>query len=259
MKFCKRMLAAVVLLLAAAVLLLSVAGGIGVWVVKEPVTARATLVFERIAAALDAADQALDHGDKSLAGAAKRLEEAREEQKGKAPPPGWRRTLAQTLQQTIAPERGSPHEQLLTVAEAAVVVQSVLKDLGNFPLLSISGPDLAPLAEIKSSLSAVESSAWELTRLLGPGTGTDADADAQISRIDQALKTMRRSINNYKSQVAQVRQRTEALRSKVLSGITPAAVLVSVACFWIALSQVSLLCHACSWWRHAARNDKRPG
>ena len=259
MKFCKRILAAVVFLLAAAVLLLSLAGGVGVWVVKGPATARATLVFERIEAALDAADQALEHGDTSLAGAAKRLEEVREEQKGKPPPPGWRRTLAQTLQQTIAPERGSPHEQLLTVAEAAVVVQSVLKDLGTFPLLSVSGPDLAPLAEIKSSLSAVESSAWELTRLLGPGAGTDADADAQISRIDRALKTMRRSINNYKSQVAQVRQRTKTLQSKTLPWITPAAVLVSVLCFWIALSQVSLLFHACSWWRHAGPNDKGSG
>jgi hypothetical protein len=48
-----------------------------------------------------------------------------------------------------------------------------------------------------------------------------------------------------------VRQKTEELNSRTLPWITPATVLVSLVCFWIALSQVSLLCHARSWERHS--------
>jgi len=46
-------------------------------------------------------------------------------------------------------------------------------------------------------------------------------------------------------QLAQVRQRAEALKSRALPWITPAALLI-----WIALSQVSVLFHAWSWWKH---------
>jgi hypothetical protein len=48
----------------------------------------------------------------------------------------------------------------------------------------------------------------------------------------------------------EVRQRAEGLKSRALLWVTPAAVLISVVCFWTALSQVSLMSHAWSWWKH---------
>src|SRR5262245_50233732 len=108
MLVCKRILAALTFLLATVGLLLSLAGGIGVWVVKEPVTERATWVFERIGVALDAADENLDHAQTSLARAAKRLNTARAEQRKIAQQPeragALRRMVARTVQRSIAPE-----------------------------------------------------------------------------------------------------------------------------------------------------------
>jgi hypothetical protein len=260
----KRILAGLTLLLGAAMLLLSLAGGIGVWIVKGPATAKATRIFERIEAALDAADQGLDHAETSVARAAERLDSAREEQRRLAQEPqrnnALRRLLARKVQQTIAPQLGDAHEKLHTVAEAAVVVNSVLEDVGNFPFLSVAGLDIDRLTEMNSRLADVGPAAWELSRLLGepaPGPGADP-AGAQLSRIEQALKTMRASIAEYQSQVTQVRERKEALKSKTLPWITPAAALISVACFWIALSQISLLSHACSWWKHPGLGNPRP-
>lgn len=261
MKYCKRMLAGALFLLAAAGLLLSLAGGVGVWIVKGPATTRATRLFRRIEAALDVADQGLAHARTSLARAAERLDTVRAEQRKLAQAPRSnnlaRRLLARTVQQRIAPEFGGAHATLHTVAEAAVVVNSVLEDLGNLPLLSVTGLDLGPLTEINNRLSAVESSAWELSRLLGePGTAPNADAAGpQLSTIEQALQRIRRVMADYEPKVKQVRQRTEQLQARTLAWITPAAVLISLACFWIALSQVSLLRQARSWWRRAAHND----
>jgi hypothetical protein len=262
MKVCKRILAGLVLLLSVLGLVLSLAGGVGVWVVKPPVTAKATHVFERIEAALELADQGLDHVNQSLANAADRLESIRAEQRRLSEEPqrgnAARRLMARTVQQRIAPELGDAHEKLHTVAEAAVVANSVLEDLGNFPLLSASGLDVESLAEMNRRLSQVESSAWELSRLFGEQE-LDADAaGAELSRIQQALKTMREWIDEYESRVTEVRQRTEELKSKTLRWITPAAILISLVCFWIGLSQVSLMCHAWSWWKHAGHNDSRP-
>jgi len=251
-----RILAGVTFLLSAAGLLLSLGGGVGVWIVKGPVTARATRVFERIEAALDIADQGLGHVATSLARATDRLDNAREEQRKLSQEPrrreAARRFLARTVQQRVAPEIGDAHEQLHVVAEAAVVVNSVLEDLGNFPILSVTGLDLDRLAEINGRLVDVGPAAWELSRLFGESQpGSDA-ADVQLSQVERSVHAMRGLVAQYESQVTQVRQRTEELKARTLPWITPAAIVVSSLCFWIALSQLSLLFHARSWWRAGA-------
>jgi hypothetical protein len=259
MKVYKRILAGLTLLLSAAGLLLSLAAGIGVWIVKEPATAKATHVFERVEAALDIADQGLNQVKASLVRAAERLDSAREEQRKLAQEPQrastLRRMLARTVQQSIAPELGDAHERLHTVAEAAVVVNSVLEDVGNFPFLSVAGLDIDRLSEMNDRLVNVGPAAWELSRLLGePEPDSDA-ARNQLSRIDQTLTTLRGRIAEFEPRLTEVRQRTEGLKSKTLPWITPAAFLISAVCFWIALSQVSVACHAWSWWKHSGRDN----
>jgi hypothetical protein len=261
MKVAKRILAGLTLLLGAVVLLLSLVGGIGVWVVKGTVTARATHVFERIEAAQDLADHGLDQVKTSLARAAERLDSAREEQRKLAQEPqksnALRRLLARTVQQQIAPEFGAANEKLHTVAEAAVVVNSVLDDVGNFPFLSVAGLDLDRLAEMNSRLADVGPAAWELSRLLGePEPDSDATS-TQLSRIERTLHTIRGLLAEYKHRLTEVRQRTEELKARTIPWITPASVLISVVCFWIALSQVSLMSHAWSWWGHSGPDSPR--
>jgi hypothetical protein len=253
MKVFKRILAGSALLLGAAGLLLSLAAGVGAWVVKGPVTARATRIFGRMDAALDAADKGLDHVKNSLARAAEHLDSVKQEQSKlaqQAPKKAaQQRILARTVQQKISPELGDARGALQTVAEAAVVVNSVLEDVGNFPFLSAAGLDSGRLTEINSRLAKVGPAAWELSRLLGEPEAGSGDAGAQLSRVEQALKTLRGLVAEYEPRLTQVRQRTEALQSTALSWITAAAVLVSLTCFWIALSQVSVLSHAWSWWK----------
>jgi flagellar biosynthesis chaperone FliJ len=259
MMVCKRILAGLTFLLCVAGLLLSLTGGIGVWVVKEPATAKATKVFGRIEAALDVADQGLVHVQSSLDKAEERLASVKEEQRKLAQDPRNNRPLgrvmARTVQQTVAPEFDNAHETFHTVAEAAVVVNSILEDVGNFPFLSIPGLEGDDLTAINSSLSQVESSSWELARLFGE---PDSDAEAasnEMTRIERALKTLRGMLADYKNRVSQVRQRTEELKSRTFRWITPGSIIISAVCFWIALSQLSLMSHACSWWKHAGRRN----
>jgi hypothetical protein len=251
----RRILAGLTLVLAAAMLLLSLAGAVGVWVVKGPVTARATHVFARIDAGLDVAEQNLGPAAASLARAQEHLNEAREEQRKIAQEPqrpsALRRLVAQRVEQTVSPQAGDAREKVQTVAEAAVVVNSVLEDVGTIPLLSTSGLDVDRIKEVNTRLAEVGPAAWELSRLAEEPEGPpDAGAvDHQMSRIDQALKTARGSVAEYQSRVAEARQRTGELKARTLAWITPAAVLISAVCFWVALSQVSLLAHAWGWWK----------
>ena len=250
MNFGRRILAGLTLFLAAVGLLLSLAVGIGVWVVKEPVTTKATRIFGRIDGALDTAEQGLAQAKTSLARAGERLESVREEQRKLAQEPrkstAVGRLIGRTVQRQVAPEIGNAHEKLHTVAEAAVVVNAVLEDVGNFPFLSVSGLDIDRLTEMNSRLADVGPAAWELSRLLGEPE-PDADAGAQLSRIEQTVKTLQGLVGDYESQVTQVRQRAGDVKARTLAWITPTAVLISFACFWIALSQLCLLSRAGSW------------
>src|SRR5262249_46238855 len=100
--------------------------------------------------------------------------------------------------------------------------------------------------------------AWELSRLLGePDTDSDA-AGNQLSRIERTVTTLRRFIAEFKARLTEVRQRTQELKSRTLSWVTPVAVLISAVCFWIALSQFSLMAHACSWWKNAGLPKPHP-
>jgi hypothetical protein len=257
MKVCIRLVAGLALILGTAGLLLSVAGGIGVWVVKGPVTVRATETFGRIDAALDVVEQNLGHVKAALARAAERLDTAKEEQRKLAQESKKNsavgRVLARTIQQKVAPEVGDAHQKLHNVAEAAVVVNSVLEDLGNLPLVSASGLDLGRLEEINRRLADVGPAAWELSRLVGE-SGPESDAaGAEMSRVERALQTMQGLVAEYEPRVREVRRRAEELKSETLTWITPVAAIASLVCFWIALSQVSILVHAWSWWKHAGQ------
>jgi hypothetical protein len=255
MNVCKRILAGLTLLLATVMLLLSLAGGVGVWIVKEPATDKATHVFERIEAALKVADEGLGQVKTSLDRAAERLDSDKKEQRKLAQKPqeggAIRRLMLRTVQQ-VAPELGNANEKLHTVAEAAVVVNSILEDVGSFPFLSISGLDLDRLTEMNSRLADVGPAAWELSRLLGEPAPGDSDTatNTRLSTVERTLKTMQGFVAEYHPRVTEVRQRTEGLKSRIFFWITPASVLVSLICFWIALSQISVLFHAWSWWKH---------
>jgi hypothetical protein len=262
MKVCNRILAGLTLLISATLLLLSLAVGIGVWLIKEPVTAKATHVFERIEAALDVADQGLDHVKTSLARATECLDSVRDDQKQLAGEPRKadiaRRLLVRIVQQRLAPALGDAHEKLHTVTEAAVVVNSMLEDLGNLPFLSVTGLDVDRLTAMNSNLSRAESSAWELLRLLGePASEPGSDAAARSSEVERTLQAMRGLIAEYEPRLTQVRQQTEGLKSRTLAWVTRASILISVVCFWIALSQVSLMFHTCAWWKNARLSGPR--
>lgn len=251
MKLLRRMAAALACLLSLIGLLLSLAGGVGVWIIKERVQQKAMYLFGRVDIKLDIAEQGLEHVQESLTRAAERLQSVNEQRRKAAPPGqagGIGRFLARTVQQRLAPELGNAQEKLQTVAEAAVVVNSVLEDVSNFPMLETSGLDLTRLNEMNSRLADLGPTAWELSRLLGE---TSAESDEQVSQMERRLQALPALIADYQARLTEVRQRVDALKAKVLFWMTPGAILISCIFFWIALSQVSVLCHARSWWRAA--------
>lgn len=246
----KKILAGLVLAVGTAVLLLSLTASVAVWVVKGPATAKASHVFDRVEAALDLADEHLAEVKASLARAAERLDKAREEQRKLAQEPRptgtLQRIVARQVLPTVAPDLGNAQEKLHTAAEAVVVANSVLADLGNFPLLSVAGVDVEAIQQMNGRLVEVAPAAWNLSRLFA-----EADSDAaeqQCSRIGRALATVQGLLAEYGPELTTLRQRVEGVKASTLPWATPAAVLLTLFLVWVAASQVSVLAHAWAWW-----------
>jgi hypothetical protein len=81
MNIYRRILAGLTFLVCLAMLLLSLVGAVGVWMIKDPVTAKANRVFWKIETSLNIAGENLDQDKASLARAADRLDSARTEQR----------------------------------------------------------------------------------------------------------------------------------------------------------------------------------
>jgi hypothetical protein len=76
-----------------------------------------------------------------------------------------------------------------------------------------------------------------------------------MSKVENLLTSLLALVSDYQNQVKQVRQQTTALKAKVFAWITPAAILVSVVSFWIAVSQLCIMSRSWSWIRQPARNS----
>ena len=249
MKLLRRIAAGLACLLSLVGLIVSLAGAIGIWVIKEPVQRKTLELFGRVETKLDIAEKGLDQVQESLTRAAERLQNVNEERRKAAPQGqagGVGRFLARTVQQRLAPELGNAQEKLHTVAEAAVVINSVRKTSATFRCWK-RRLDLTRLERNEQPACQWGPAAWELSRLLGE---TSAPRRCRPPRSNARCRTLPALIADYRAQVAQVRQRVDAVKAKVLFWMTR-AILISFVLFWIAVSQVSVLFHARSWWRAA--------
>src|SRR5262249_46138019 len=95
-------------------------------------------------------------------------------------------------------------------------------------------------------------SAWKLGRLLGEPGVTDDEEGTNLSQVEQAIQSVRQLLADFEPRLAEVRARTEAVENKANWWLANGPIIISVACAWIALSQISLLVAAWSGWRRAA-------
>jgi hypothetical protein len=108
--------------------------------------------------------------------------------------------------------------------------------------------------DLNSRLADVGPAASELGRLLGAQEEDARAAGQQLLRIGLTVKMLQGLIADYEPRLTAVRQRTEQLKSRTLPWITPAVILISVVCLWVALSQLSLMAHTWSWWTRAGHS-----
>lgn len=252
MTIVKRILTVIVVPISVIGLLLSLVVGVGVWFILGSVKESVISVLERIGEGIDVARENLEQVKASLARAEDRLREARAENRRIAREPengpNLRRTMARSVTRFVAPEMQEANAKLYEIAKASVVVNSILEDVGSFPLLDVAGLDVDEIAGLNEQLAAVGPTAFELSRLLADPDAPSSEAEARISRMEQTIVSLKGWVVRYEIMLSDVRQRKKELTDRTFPGITPAAVIVSLGCSWMAASQVGMVFHARSWW-----------
>lgn len=257
----RRILAILVMVVSVVVLLVCLGGGIGVWVVKDRVTAETTRLLDRAEAALNVAGRALGDADASLTRAADSVQAMKDGHArlvgGAAQDRPALGLIAMSINNGLLPQVRDARGRLQAAAEVAVALQGLLGGIDQLPLVSVTRPDAERLRQAGDDLTRVAGSAETLRGMLtdaGPGEGpAPAAVGSRVDNIQRLLQEVRARIEEYERKVAGAQQEVGVVRSRALAWIGPGTLIVSLVLFWIALSQISMLAHARSWlWRGRA-------
>jgi hypothetical protein len=141
---------------------------------------------------------------------------------------------------------------LTSVSQAAIVFNSLVQDFDQAPLGSIPKVDVERLQASTERLSEVGKSAQELSGLLSRPSNqeapmTAADLASRATPIENTLTEVQAVAADVEAHVTDVKTRVGWIRSGAPNWITWVALAVTGVLFWVAISQVSLMCHSWRW------------
>jgi hypothetical protein len=252
----RRALALVSVLLSLVFFVACAAGIAGAWVVKKPLTERATRLFTRTEAILNETAENLQGARNVLKQAQQSLGTVQANSLKLGDDPKQNSPIVQSIVQQVAsnlaPKVGDVRQTLGSVTEAAVVANTVLDNLNEIPLVSVSHLDTDQLQATSDQLTTLAAKAQQLSALLPEKNAKDASAAAvngPAASMEDILRTLQSVADEYEPRVVELKDRVGEVRSHLVRWIDWGTIGLTLVLGWLALSQVSMLCHGWGWLR----------
>ena len=253
MRIPQRLLAAFALALCTVGFVGCLAGVIGIWLVQASLIDRGNKVIGRIETRLGQARSVTRQMDDVLLKASNSLDEARA-----APArPGQEdettrlalKMAARKVRQEVHGQVEVAREQLQTVTEAAIVVNSILGDVNELPFVAVSSLDESQVKELGGRLGQVATLSQQLSEMLDKGRTPDDKSltlavPEHSSAVARTLNEARGAIGTFEEKVAEISSRVAFLKARFVSAVQLGAIVLTLVLLWIALSQASLFLHA---------------
>ena len=244
----KRIVGAVVVLLSALGFLAGLAGVAGVWAARQYLDGGAVRVFARVESALEVARrgarQVNDVLDKSEAS----LRQLKDAPAAAIDDPAKRLALRLAASQLTSDSSSQEvRDNLTAVAQAAVVANTVLENVGNLPLEPGTDLNAEGVRDLSARLTEAASLARQLDAMLDDGAATPEAVRDRTSRIDAALTAVHAVTSEFEARVGRFSEREQEWKVRVFMWLNVGAVVATVLFLWFVLSQVSLLLHGWSW------------
>jgi hypothetical protein len=251
-----RVLGLLSVLLSVAFFVACVGGIVGAWMAKKPLTEGATRLFTRaedvlgeIATNLRAAQEVLARAQASLGSVQRTSADVVADPKKNSP---LVKVIVRQVATDIDPKVGDVRQKLGAVVDTATVVNTILDNLNEIPLVSVSRLDADRLQATSGQLTVLAEKAEQLRALLPETNNPDATAAAVQSRasdIQEVLSGLQAVAAEYEPRVVGLRDRVAEDKSRVAGWIHWGTIILTLVLGWLALSQVSMLCHGWGWLR----------
>jgi hypothetical protein len=255
MRWSRHALGAVVLALASLGVIGCATGAVGVWVVRPELSRRAETLDARVAAALErasAANEGVRHALKKARADVRRVSTG---SAGLGPEPRKNRRVAgllrKQIQRKVGPNIDDLGGRLARSSAAAVVAASLLHGLQELPLGAAGPLDPNKLGQAADQASQLSTALRKLQAVIGEGDqeATAHEVAAAAAQMDRVLQKCQARSEDWQSDLDAARDRQARLRERLPGWLLLGAVVVTVLCVWVGVSQVSLAAHAWKWLR----------
>jgi hypothetical protein len=245
------------LLLSAAGVLCCVTGIIGVWIVRqrashkvENIPGRLNLGLERVSLANQNAQGAVGKARSEVAKVGKGLIDL---EGGGERSRGGSRALRTLIHQQVGPNLNALSGSLATLSDAAVAVSALLQSFQELPAsrtgrikpdqLERWGGEAQQLSGTLRRLESVVGNEDEAT--------TTKELAAATSDVDLILQKCQEKEDVWQSDLEPAREDLRHVKVEILGWLTPAAIVATLLCLWMAVGQISLFAHALGWFKEA--------
>jgi len=257
MRLLRRFGGAIVLLLSTVGVLCCVAGAIGVWIFNQQASHRVQNISEQLDAGLERASVANQNAQRAVGKAraevAKVGKESTDLGGSGERSRGGSRALRTFIQQQVGPNLNDLSGRLATLSDAAVAVSTLLQSLQELPAnrtrrikpdqLERWGDEAQQLSEKLRRLEAAVGNGEKAT--------TSTEVAGATSEVDLILQKCQTRMDAWQSDLEAARDDLRQAKAEILGWLTPAAIVGTLMCLWMAAGQISLFAHALRWCRGA--------
>jgi hypothetical protein len=254
MNFFRRLTGLVTVLLSAIGAIGCIAVAVGVWVVYQGVAERVQRVSDKLDVALKQVATATDTVQRVLGKARADLAQVTKES-GNLDAGGDKSKLAARTVRALLREQTEPTldelgGRLATMADAAVVVSSLLQSLEDLPVAQQFGLDPEQLKQRANDAQRLSGILRRLEGAIGDGDKEGARQVAAAARdVNAVLEDCSAAVGNWQSELSTARARLAQVKADVLGWMIYAAIGLSVLALWMAAGQVCLLSRGLRWCR----------
>jgi hypothetical protein len=254
MTLLRRVVGAVVLLLSALVFVCCVAAIVGTWMVRQ----QAVQKVETVAGRIDNGLERTTAVTQNIQGALKKAHEAVLKVRNKsndlgdgAKGPAATLVIRTLVRQEVGPNVNNLGGRLATVTDATVVAASLLQSLQEMPFLSDGHIHPEKLEAAAAQVSLLSDGLQQLQSVVGEGDtpASQRDVADAANAIDEVLSQCQSTLGEWQAELDAAQQDVARIKTRINQWLLLAALVVTVASAWVALSQVSLFVHAWGWCR----------
>jgi Skp family chaperone for outer membrane proteins len=146
----------------------------------------------------------------------------------------------------FAPLVDSARELMTTVRETVAAVNSTVEAINAIPFVSVSVPEVDTLRQLSQGVEDFRTEVQDLRTAIEERRseiiqGTVSIVTTPTTQLGATVDEMQASVAGYSQELGAVREELSTLRSTITRGLTWAAVILTLALFWIALSQIVLI------------------